>query len=184
MNEYNTTMEKKCEELELRIKRLEDCVHQLIQQISHPPQHGQVVELRERPIQTIDQWCNAIQIGETEFKRLVDNSYYDCLKKTLYENIKNNSPFYGNQRKLYIYMDNQWTLANVQIIKDIIEKISLKYQEYYFKRDRPTRETHTQKEIDLEFIYVCKINENKFREEAKLKELLKYIISILPSTSS
>jgi hypothetical protein len=168
-------------DLELRVQQLELQVKQLFAFIEQQPRTTQIHKLCD---QSIQKWYNSIEIGENEYTLLTDYSYIECLKKVIYLNIqyKNNVPLCVCQRKLFIYNEfHQWTPADLPLIQDILENISLKFHGYYFKSTQavPTDYPKSEKDKELELIYLCKLNENKFREETKLKEVMRYIISVL-----
>ena len=186
-----------CARIESKIDNLEKLVH-LLQKSSKTPvkptqQQTNVATVATwpRPDYTWREWWHPV-ISSTDYELLDYLPYHDCLKQTLIKHTAESSAplaslYRGETYSLYIYnnekeKDNpEWKLADNQDVLEMLDLLNLAFHRYYFdhvetklnEREKERDKEREKDRIERQMINLCKINENKYRDELRLRDVRK-----------
>ena len=160
-----------------------------------------VVAAWPRPDYTWREWWSPV-ISTTDYEMLDYLPYHECLKQTLlkltFSKETSKAPlaslYRGETYSLYIYNDTdnqappEWKLADNQDVLEMLDLLNLAFHRYYFDyvetkmakerakerdKERANERAKERDNIEKHMINLCKINENKYRDELRLRDVRK-----------
>ena len=141
-----------------------------------------IVATWPRPNHTWQEWWRPAAISTADYELLDYMPYHDCLKQTLIKlacAAGSDAPLaalYKNETySLYIYNDGggerQWKLADNQDILEMLDLLNMAFHRYYF--ENVETKIYKDRQHELQMNNLCKINENKYRDDLRLREVRK-----------
>ena len=146
-----------------------------------------------RPNYTWREWWHPV-ISSADYELLDYLPYHDCLKQTLIKHTAESSAplaslYRGETYSLYIYNNEkdtppEWKLADNQDVLEMLDLLNLAFHRYYFDyvetkmakeraKERDKERAKERDNIEKHMINLCKINENKYRDELRLRDVRK-----------
>jgi hypothetical protein len=199
----NRELLDKIDHLETKIDNLERMIHSIHTLLSETTtttraaktqlqQQKHAVAAWPRPDYTWREWWRPA-ITASEYDLLDYLPYHDCLKQTLIKLTAESraaAPLAalsrGENYSLYIYNDgyaqenkSEWKLADNEDVLEMLDLLNLAFHRYYFDHVESKMEirnnngTAARDRIEKHMLNLCKINENKYRDELRLRDVRK-----------
>jgi hypothetical protein len=183
--------------MEERIAALEKQVAFLTQQMLLLTTQNHVLKINKNmqkpmhiPKTTFQEWLQTnVTIDAKDYLTINEVPYHECISKILAKKIKTTRPEHmaivsSSQNTIQFYSDlmNEWRPMELSDVKDALEHVNLLFHDYYFAHVEPLSSAgqpvneKTQEIINMQF---CKMNENKFRHENRLRESRKRLLDVL-----
>ena len=186
LKETCARMEAKLDRLERIIQELKTGVEAAARKSASKPTTAaaavtSVVATWPRPDYTWREWWRPV-ISTTDYELLDYMPYHDCLKQTLIKlacAAGSEAPLAALHKNetysLYIYNDGggerQWKLADNQDVLEMLDLLNMTFHRYYF--ENVETKIYKDRQHELQMINLCKINENKYRDDLRLREVRK-----------